>query len=81
VDFSVGCADSEDVRGVGAGEVGEVRRGSRKKEKRVGAKQPHAIGDIFLQHTYMHVLQTETPLQCTCLLTFQRFKERRHFDC
>jgi hypothetical protein len=43
-----------------AGEVGEVRRGSRKNEKRVGAKQPRTICDIFLHHTYMHVLQKGT---------------------
>lgn len=42
--------------GAGAGELGEVRRGSRKKEKRVGAKQPHAICATFLNHACRDVL-------------------------
>jgi hypothetical protein len=53
--FIKACCSSS----TGAGELGEVRRGSRKKEKRVGAKQPHAICATFLQHTCRNVLYNQ----------------------
>lgn len=50
----------------GARELGEVRPGSRKKEKRVEAKQPHTICTIFLRHTCTDIPLWKEMVKSTC---------------
>jgi hypothetical protein len=64
----------------GASELGEVRRVSRKEEKRVGAQQPHTICAVFLHHTCTDVRTTRKRRCNVRVSNFSVLKEIQSFQ-